>query len=63
MTYTRVLIWILKDGSLRVVGVKANTFYPEGSFTDANGAFAKALTLKVRNPRDPINVIRKEWAD
>lgn len=59
MIYTRVLIWIMGDASLRVVGVKAGTFHPEGCFTDANDAFQKALSLRVRDPLNPINVIRK----
>lgn len=59
MKYTRILIWIMEDNTLRVVGVKGGTLYPEGNFHDANGALAQALSLSVRDPMNPINVIRK----
>ena len=58
MTYTRVTIFV-SDTCFHVAGYHRNTFYPEGSFEDPGAAFTHALSLKVKNPDHPINVLRR----
>lgn len=55
--YTRVLIWITESGFV-VVGYHRGTFVPVEKFADIGDAARFAITLPVRNPDHPINIIR-----
>lgn len=64
MTYTRVLIWITDAGFVvfGYTGARGGEFRKLQTFDSIGEAAEFAITLPVKNPDHPINIVRRTAA-
>lgn len=58
--YIRVVIFVGGPQEATVGGYRQSAFHPEGTFGSIAEAVEHALTLPVKDPSHPINVLRVE---